>query len=432
MPEEKRYVVNASEMFTAEKKRIDPETELGEGLFTPDDRISIVGEQEDDVLSDLVNLLGKQGFGNAGDVIEGQRRKNKFRIMLKQKVRNDSSDNRAVFIKQFRNREIPTMQHIANEYGSGNYIFQVQYEWIDPETLKRKTDWSTVHFSISDKIEPERRKYKRQQRIKEIQAAKERLRELSEEEYIEDQLGFGSGNKSGENTDPLEAGRRYIEDLRKANEALGFSPNMRNGTNWAELIPKVLGMVAPALPSLIGMLNDRSRYERERMDKFMMMMLSTKDQAQNQVMELLQKQSSGSNNIMEAMDMVARMVDFKKELSEEKETIIDKVMSLVEAAAPMIGPLLAMPAQKRNNNPLYRQAQNFMEQNPDIQAVKQDSELIEHITRNLDAKFQGDTQKTDAFLEAAGISRPATCSGTGEQVENQDSEQVEDGEFNEE
>jgi hypothetical protein len=104
-------------------------------------------------------------------------------------------------------------------------------------------------------------------------------------------------------------------------------------------------------------------------------------------------------------------------------------MSLVEAAAPMIGPLLAMPAQKRNNNPLYRQAQNFMEKNPDIQAVKQDGELIEHITRNLDAKFQGDTQKTDAFLEAAGLTRPESCGGV---VDTEMKEEPEDGEFTDE
>lgn len=114
--------------------------------------------------------------------------------------------------------------------------------------------------------------------------------------------------------------------------------------------------------------------------------------------------------------MVARMVDFKKELSEEKESVLDKIMGMVETAAPILGPLLALPAQARRNNPLYKQAQNFMEHNPEVQAAKNDPEIIQRMVQNLDAKFDGDTSKTDAFLEAAGVSRPANMSGYSEET----------------
>lgn len=371
------------------------------GLFGKEDNIKVLGDEESEVPSELIDVLRNSGFGDAGSGTGSSR--SAFRIMLKQMKPGGSDYRSATFIHQFKTREIPTVQHVAEEYGSGDYVMVVRYEALDDETLKRKAHFLPVYFSISEKIEPARRKLLRERKLKEIQKHKQQFRDMKEEDFIEDQIGFGE-----KPVDEAEAGKRYLQNLMEANKALGLSPGNNNGTNWGEILTRTLALVAPALPSIIGMLSERSKAERDRMDKFMMLMMNTKDQSQNQIIELLQKQSSGSGNIMEAMDMVARMVDFKKELSEEKETIVDKIMSMVEVAAPMLGPLLAQPAARRERNPLYQQAQNMMANNPEIQQAKNDPEILAHIVKNLDEKT-GDRNKTDAILAAAGVVRPGNA-----------------------
>jgi len=105
--------------------------------------------------------------------------------------------------------------------------------------------------------------------------------------------------------------------------------------------------------------------------------------------------------------MVMGALDLKKALSgNEPETLGDKIFRLVESVAPSILAIAATTAQTRNN-PAVAMAKDYVEKNPDFQALKHNPVELKKTIDRMDQTY-GWVQ-VDHILNTMGWPRPADC-----------------------
>lgn len=112
--------------------------------------------------------------------------------------------------------------------------------------------------------------------------------------------------------------------------------------------------------------------------------------------------------------MLTSAIDMKELLhGDKKDSLADKIFSMVEAVGPQLLQVASMSAAARARDPRVRMAQQYMQNNPDFQALAQNPQSQAVLVRKLDA-FYG-WQQTDSILQVMGWDRPQECPRTEEQ-----------------
>ena len=396
-----------------------------QGIFNSDDNIEVLrsssaqnGESEDIPL-EMVTILKEHGFGDAGD--RGSRRSS-FRIWLKQ-VKDNDNECRWPILGHYRTRQIPTIQHVMEKYGSGNYVFVINWEEKDPETKKRYSQMKYVHFSISEKIEEERKWKRYEEYIEKAKKLKEKARQSQVEEEIFDSIGLG---KTTQQADPKKDFKEQIKELAEMQQLIAGSMGQtqnNSSTNWAEIIKSVLPLLIPTIPGILSHFANRANQQQERFEKLMFLLLSNKEDSHRQMLEMMKGTGNNSQQFMEVMNVARQMIGFKKEMEPEKESILDKVMEMVQSVGPVLIQLLRMPRPAQQMAGVTDKINDF-KQNEDIQAIINDREMFSEMVNRLDNHF-GNQSDTDAILNAIDMTRPGNEVETfdGSEPENQRTEE---------
>jgi len=408
MPEEKQIRPEKSEPFVSTDQvfhnpEADDVSENFFGIFNKEDNIKVISSSDasendiEDVPTDVLSLLKENGFGDAGK-FTGARRSN-FRLILKQVV-DGKGEGHWPILASYRTRELPTVQHVMERFGSGKYAFAINWKETDRETKQRYDEWRYVEFSISEKIEKERKWKQYEQTIARAQRLKEKAREAQMEENIFDQMGIGKGTNV---STAQESVKDKLKELMEFQSLINNS--QRQGTDWGEILKNVAPLIIPMLPNILNAIQNRAMQQNQRFEKMMFLLIANKDESHKQMLELMQNNgNNGGNNFMEMMNMAREMIDFKRELSPEKESILDKVMGAVEGLGPVLIQMLRMPAPARKMAGVDGKIAE-MKEHPDFQQIIHDKEMFSEAVRRLDTQF-GNREDTDSLLEAIGMPRP--------------------------
>ena len=108
--------------------------------------------------------------------------------------------------------------------------------------------------------------------------------------------------------------------------------------------------------------------------------------------------------------MIFGAIDIKEALQgAPKETLSDKIFRMVETVAPQILAIANTAAQTANAkaNPMVGMTKQYIESNPDFQALLHDPVEKQAFIEKMDSFFGW--RQTDIILQVAAWDRPATC-----------------------
>lgn len=330
-----------------------------------------------------------------------------YTCMLKE-VSHNATNNTT--LKNFTN-EYPSTEWITYMYGPGEYKLVFFWRQKNPETQRMENQSKTITVVISDKLMDDYTDFQMKLRVIRAKKRKQLLRDLKMDQKMEaglDDILDDEDSEPKKNEDPLDAGKRFIEQAVETNRLLGLS---RGSIEWDKFLPIIGTGVAGAIKLFTESRSNKSDF----MEKLLMLMLTQNQNANSQLVEVFkasQGQGSGVNAVKEFKDMIFGALDIKEALKgEPKETIADRLFNMIEAVAPQILMIAAQGQQARQQNPTIRKAvenaQGFVNQNPDFQAMKEDPKIRDEVIARLDA-FYG-WEQTDQIIEVAGIVRPETC-----------------------
>lgn len=364
----------------------------------------MLNANSEEIPEEIQNVLSEYGLN-----------KKQFRCILKEVASNVASTNstNSGYIDSWQNH-FPSINYIALHYGPGTYIldFVFRVTEVDEETGKYKspTKHHTANIDISSKYQEMYDEFQFEQRLK---RRKRRTEKLAEEE-AEARLHNIENRNEGEKIDPVEAGKRYVDNLVEAGAKLGLM-NRQPQSN------AVMEGIMNNLPALLTTFVTIQQSARAQQDKFMQLMISQMQNSQTQMIELMKVgngQGQGNQMMKEMMEMIMGGLEIKEALTGTKETITDKVMKMIEGVAPMMLTMMSMPKHQRVQQVPYQVAQQIAQNNPDIQAVKKDPSLLVEMVNRLDAHYGW--QQTNGILEVVGAQRPEECSDVDNPMRNPD------------
>lgn len=354
-------------------------------LHKPEDDIDVIPDEVQSVI----------------DQYDIDTKKTGFTCILK-RCHEGQNDTQGAYINSWR-KSAPTLRDIALHYGPGRYLILLQWkqsEYNDEQGRHVQRNKSeSISIIIDEAFRDMHEEYILDMRVQLAERRRQKLNKAKMSAKIDSQLSlFGEEKEDGKQ----QSMKEYVRDLAEQASALGF----QRGNGFS------LEKVAPLAIPLLQYLEKKSEAERQRQDQFMMMMMQIMTQNQNQMVEVMKNQSgptSGSEIMNEMSRMVMNSLDLKKSIEEsnQKETVVDKVFSLIEGVAPVIVQLATMPKQKAQQSPMYGIAQQAVSNSPEIQEVMGNPEYLRQLVNRLDPQLG--TRQVDRLLELAGESRPEEC-----------------------
>lgn len=370
-------------------------TDPFEEIFGSSNKISLLGSENDTIPDGVVDFLEENGLS-----------KKSFYVILREfpegVPEGASGQSRYPFVKSFRSI-IPSYEWIGKNYGPGRYLMQFQWYIYDDDGKQRRTT-RDVEIIISDKMLDDFKANVWNKKITEMQERKERLRNAKHEQELEQILEGAGSNK--QQVDPMEAGKQYVAQIVEAQKMLGLSHSRGPSIDWEKILP----VVATALPAVLKVIAEMKSSSSDQFNQMMMLMLSQNKESTSQLLQVMQNSNSGNSNnrlYEDFRDMVRNVVDIKKLADGDKESIADKIFSMVEGVAPTILQMAAMSKQQRESDLRVRMARGYMNQDPNFQAMQENPEIASSVVRKLDDRLGAD--QTDKILEVVEIPRPADC-----------------------
>lgn len=362
------------------------------------DSISIVNEGtgESDIPEEIKQVIEENQLGT----------KKSFRVVLRE-MPEGCTEHESAFVIAWKN-SIPTTEWIAKNYGPGKYLLMFHWDvWTTVDgKRKRQSNTEKTDVLISEKFRTMYRNFQMQKRLKDAKDMKDLLKDAQMENFVEDTFKVpGVEVKPEKPVDP----KAYVKEMIDFASSVGLT--QKKSIDWGVILPAVLS----ALPMVVKYLDDKSARERERQEKFMLMMMNNTQANSNTLVELVKNQhgpTSYSQTLEEVSKMLFGALDLKEALS-GKESSVDKIFGMIERFAPLILTFAAMPKQQRVAQPGYAAAQAFINSDPKFQEMMSSPEKQVSLIRKLDA-FYG-WQQTNQILSVMEINRPPECPTLPEQ-----------------
>lgn len=327
--------------------------------------------------------------------------KRHYRCILKELPDNVTDYAKAEYIKSWT-RSYPPPEWIALNYGPGTYMMVFHWPGKDPETGKMKTFSEQIVQTISEK---HRDAYDKHQLAKRIRDTEDSNR-LIQSATLRKKLSMSLTGEEQQREDPAEAGKQYVANIVEAANMLGLTKQQVSTFPWREALAGIM----PAIPVLFKMWSESAARERERNEKFFLLLMNQSNSSVNQMVELMKSQNgpaSGVDYMKNMSDMIFAALDIKNALSGEKEGLSDKIFGMIERTAPAILAMATMSKAQREQAPEFKAAQAYMNASPDFQKLSDDPRLLADVVKKCDA-FYG-WEQTDGILSVTGYERPAEC-----------------------
>lgn len=358
-----------SELSSGSDGSLDPMNKIFAGaLFaSPDD--------DDEAPDELRDIFEREGLGDRT-----------YKCAIKQK--DYPSAGQTAYLKSI-NGKYPGTEWLTNNYGPGEYILQFGWRKRDPQTGKPRNQYRDLSVTISDKMEDQYKDFQLKQRLARMQSNRMQIHKAKLEKQLEDQfLEIEPDNPKGEKVDPRHAAKAYIAETIETAKALGLttSAGSKPPVEWDKVITTVMG----GLSLIVPLLQDSARRREDQIQNMMNLMLTMQGNSSNNMLELMKAQTGpvrGNDMMKELFDMVKSAMNIKSMFEPKEETLADKVFGLVESIAPQLVSVLSLPPEKRQVDIRTQFAQNFVANNPEMQALKQDPREMAKLIERLDSFF---------------------------------------------
>jgi len=368
---------------------------LGEGAAG-----NVIGNPEDSIPEEIVALFQEHGLP-----------KRKFRTILRAVPEgvapSESSNNNLPYIAAW-NKQIPSIDWVAKNYGPGDYQLTLLWSSKNPDEARLVNHVERVNFTISDKFTESYKRYQFDSKLKEMKDRNQKIRDAKLEKQLEvDIEGLTESDRTNTRKDgPINDPKEYLLALRKDAEAMGLV--QKSGPNW----DNILSLIVPSLPALLAAFSSMSANRQAQSDKLITLLLSQSNSANNQLVEIMksvQGPTSGTEMIKELTQMIQQTVDFKEIMTgaNQKESVVDKICKVVESIAPHFASVLAMPKEKRDGDYRAKIAQTYMANNEEMQVLREDPEVLRNCVTRWDAHYGW--RQVDGLLDVAGLTRPPEC-----------------------
>jgi len=327
-----------------------------------------------------------------------------FRTIIKELPEGCDDPSLGAFIKSF-SKTVPTIDYLGKNYGPGRYCLVFTWRQKDIESGKMISKSDNALIEVSDKYLDEYREYQHTQKIARLRKRKESVQDALLESklegtLLEDQMGEG-GNK--------QDAKAYVKEMLEFNEQLGLK---RGGVSWDKVMPLIL----TALPAALKALSELGANRQAQQNQLMTLMLTQSNNYNNQLVEVMGRLApqGGSDTMKEFREMLTSAIDMKELLQPNKpDTLADKIFSMLETVGPQLLQVAQMSAQARARDPRVAMAKQFVNSNPDFQALEDNPESKSNLIRRLDG-FYG-WRQTDSILQVMGWERPEDCPRQEEQ-----------------
>lgn len=350
--------------------------------------------QEEDIPDEVLGILDEYKLYNGKP----------FRTIIKELPEGCDDPALGAFVKSF-SKTVPTIDYLGRNYGPGRYCLVFTWKQKDPEQGRMISKSSDVLIEVSDKYEAEYREFQHQQKIARLKKRKESVQDALLESklegtLLEDQTGEHHGNQNA---------KEYVKEMLAFNEQLGLK---RGGIDWEKLMP----LLMTGMPLMLKVLADMSSSKQAQMQQMMTLMLTQSNNYNSQLVEVMKNMGpqNGSDTMKEFREMLTSAIDMKELLQPNKpDSLADKIFSMLETVGPQLLQIAQMSAAARARDPRIAMAKQFVEHNPDFQALDNSPESKAALVRKLDT-FYG-WQQTDAILQVMGWTRPDNCPRIDEQ-----------------
>lgn len=378
-------------------------------MFGPGSGVKIIGEQDDEIPVEVRAILDEYGLS-----------KKSFQCILKEvpegsNLSESSASQNSAYVKGWT-RSIPSIEFIAKTYGPGSYVLSFTWRSRDIDTdMASKSMHQDVPIEISQKFADEYKKHRLNTKIREASEVGTTVRDTLIEKKVESQmLKALTGEDEEKRVDPATAARDYIQQTIETAKMLGLSPVAASNVpvksfEWDKILPAVIGGVT----AFMQMQQNAAQARSEEFNKMMMLLMSTSQNANNQLLEVMKTQAgvgSGNLAIKEFKDMVLGAIDVKEALNGTKsESLSDKIFRMVESVAPQILSIAASAAQAQVSakNPVVKMTKEYVENNQDFQALKNNPVELRNFYAKMDT-FLG-WKQTDMLSGVLGWERPSEC-----------------------
>lgn len=323
-------------------------------------------------------------------------------------MEHPNGESNRMYVKSW-SRTVPTIDYIALNYGPGKYTLAFSWDdHSDPNKPNNKhKKWAKIPITISDKYRDEYRAFKLRKKVADHRELQEKVLQNKIDAQIDNSL-FGGETKSEESD--MEKGRKYVQYIVESQRMLGLQQQNQQPQKSFDL-EKILATVVPLVPAILSYMDNKAKESREMQNQLFMLMLSQNEknnQSLIETMKAVKGPSSGSEMMRDTFDMIRDALDLKSMLTgDKKDGVLDRVMGMVESALPQIMQFAAMSAQQRQQNIMYQMAQTGLQYNKDLNAVRNDPELLSEMVGKLDTYYGW--EQTDQILAVANIPRPEAC-----------------------
>jgi hypothetical protein len=355
------------------------------------------GETEDTLPPELAEFLVANDLGGKP-----------FQIILKQYSigAGEGGMGTTSYVKAY-NRTVPSIEHIARNYGPGEYIFQVA--WKGPrEDGGQKTCTEQIPFSISDKYEAEYLEAQDERRIVAAKKRQERVRQLKTSRVLDDALFDGEGDTEKKNVDAKTEAKNYLTDVMDMAKSLGLSK--QETVNPLAPLMGLLPMLVPVVTAMIENGKHAAQQQQNQTHAMMGMMLAQSEKANMQLVEtmkIVQGKGSANTAIAEFKDMIFGAIDIKDALrGKEPDSMTDRVLAVIEGVLPQLLTVVSMSQAQRQMDPRFHMARAFVQNDPTFKQVMDDPIKLSEMVSKLDSHYGW--EQADGILAVAGKERPST------------------------
>jgi hypothetical protein len=388
----------------ADVLRKDPMSEF----FGPGSNVKLIGDPNDEVPDEVRALLEQHGLA-----------KHAFQCMLKELPEGarigdgvESSSQNSSYIKGWT-RSIPSFEYIKNNHGPGVYILAFSWRGQKEDGTGSEAKHDEVTIEISQKAMEDYKKARLQSKIKNASEVSTQVKDELIEKNLEGQIVRSLvGESDRDRTPPAEAAKQYITSAMETVKMLGIPVGQQQAKTieWDKLLPAV----APLILAWLQHQRDQEVRRADDFNKMLMLMVTQGQQSNHQMIEMFTRVQSGSGAgnqfIKEFTDMIKGAVDVKALLSPPVETLGDKIFRVVESVAPQILSIAATTAQNAaaaQRNPIVGFAKEYVQRNPDFQALRNNPDEMKKTVDKMDNYFG--QRQTDMIMEVIGWERPASC-----------------------
>lgn len=324
-----------------------------------------------------------------------------FRCMLKELGDEDTGRGTPAFIGSWGSK-IPTYDWVGRIHGPGHYRYV--FQWTGPDGTGRKRNQSkTVDFAISDKYQDEYELtlLKRMQRKASLK--RNIIRSARFKSQLEDGI-LGDEGKTAPPVNPERDALEYIEKHMKINQMMGLGGAVKPSFDFVG----ALTALVPLMPALFGYLSSKAQSGGNSMSKLTELMMLMQQKQMDTTVSLMKSQQpqSGTDMMKSVLEMIMGGIDIKSALN-QKESVTDRIFDTVQGVLPMIMTMATMPRQQVMASPQGQMAKTFIDNNPDMQQMKEDPAIRNEAIHKFDRTIGW--EQTDMLLAIATMERPDDC-----------------------